>query len=179
MQPLVPSDLYRLVLPGDPACAPDGRIFYVVSRAHEEKDRTESAIWVARPGSPPRRFSAGTHDRSPRVSPDGTRLAFVRRGSRGSNGGAHERIFVAPLDGGEAEPVTPFYDAIAGPAWSPAGDALAYSAVTDLDPKTARIAVDERTRVVVGDVVHQPAESVDPVHGVTPIDRQHPHAAIE
>jgi dipeptidyl aminopeptidase/acylaminoacyl peptidase len=147
MKPLVPSDIYRLVLPGDPACAPDGRVFFVRSHAHEEHDRTESAVWLVRPGGKARRFTSGTHDRAPRVSPGGTHLAFIRRTAHAGNAGQHhEQIFVAPLDGGEAEPVTPFYDAILGPVWSPDGTALAYSAVTPLDAKTARVAVDERTR---------------------------------
>jgi len=144
MKPLVPTDLYVLALPGEPACAPDGRVFYVLSTAHEKSDRTRTSIWSARAGGAPRRFTSGTFDRSPRVSPAGTHLAFVRTSEGGAP--ATQRIFVAPLDGGEAEAVTPEYDAILAPAWSPDGRFLAYSAVAPLDAKTARIAVDERTR---------------------------------
>jgi dipeptidyl aminopeptidase/acylaminoacyl peptidase len=140
MQPLVPADLYHLTLPSEPECAPDGRVFYVLGVADEETDRAQSSIWTARAGAAPRRFTSGLHDRMPRVSPDGSRLAFVRESKEG------KRIFVVPLDGGEAEAVTPHYDAIVGYAWAPDGSRLAYSAVAPLDPKTARIAVDEKTR---------------------------------
>ena len=132
---LVPADLYRLAIPTEPQRAPDGRIFYTLATYHEDGNETRTAIWSVRAG-PAAAFTTGPRDRMPRVSPDGTRLAFV-----GERGGG-KRVFVIPTGGGEAQPVTPAYDAITALAWRGDSAALAFTAVTPLDPATARIALD-------------------------------------
>jgi Tol biopolymer transport system component/predicted Ser/Thr protein kinase len=67
----------------------------------------------------------------PAISPDATRIAFVRTGPTGST-----RIFVAPFgDPGRPTMVTGDGDGLwdhAGPAWSPDGRILCYSAARDL-----------------------------------------------
>ena len=137
--PLVPSDLYRFALPNDPNIAPDGRVFYVLATQDEEKNETRTAIWMAREGATPVRFTSGTKDRSPRVSPDGAMLAFV--GDRGEG----KRVYVVALDGGEARAIVPEYDGIGALAWSPDSRTLAFVATTPLDTATARVAHDEKT----------------------------------
>lgn len=137
--PLVPSDLYRLALPSDPRCARDGRTFYVLATQDEPADETRTAIYAARAGATPERFTSGTADRMPRPSPDGSRLAFV------SDRGDGKRIYVVPLGGGEAQPVSPTYDAIVALTWSDDGTTLAFVATAAHDPASARIALDERS----------------------------------
>lgn len=135
-KPLVPADLYRLAVPADPQYGLDGRVFYPLATYHDEGDETRTAIWSVRAGSPAAPFTTGPRDRMPRVSPDGTQLAFV--GERGEG----KRVYVMPTWGGEARSVTPAYDAIASLSWRPDGAALAFTAVTPLDPATARISLD-------------------------------------
>jgi dipeptidyl aminopeptidase/acylaminoacyl peptidase len=137
--PLVPNDLLLLALPGDPRPPVGRRIFYVLVTQDADADDKLSAIWSVRPGEAPRRFSSGKHDRSPRVSPDETKIAFA--GDRGDG----LRIYVAPLDGGEATALGATYDRIDGLCWSPDSRRLAFSATTPLDPETALIAHDERS----------------------------------
>ena len=137
--PLTPSDLLRIRLPGDPSCAPDGRIFFVLASQNEAEDRAESAIYSIRPGSEPVLFTSGRNDRKPRVSPDGSALAFI------ADRGAGKRIFVVPLGGGEGGPITPAYNEIAALEWSPDSTSLAFVATAEHDPQTAKIALDERT----------------------------------
>jgi dipeptidyl aminopeptidase/acylaminoacyl peptidase len=136
---LVPSDLYRLAMPSDPQCAPDDRVFFVLSTPHEESDAARTSIWCARSDAPAVAFTAGIADRMPRVSPDGAHLAFV--GDRGDG----KKVYVMPLAGGEARALTPSYDAIAAIAWAPGAQRVAYVAVTPHEPATARIALDERS----------------------------------
>jgi dipeptidyl aminopeptidase/acylaminoacyl peptidase len=137
--PLVPSDLFRLQTPSEPQCTADGRVFYVLSTFDEPSDETRTTIWSVRSGSPAFAFSAGTKDRMPRVAPDDTMLAFV--GDRGEG----KKVFVMPLGGGEARPITPAYDAIAALVWAPDARRFAYVAVTPHDPATARIFHDDRS----------------------------------
>ncbi len=137
--PLVPSDLLRLALPGDPQIAPDGRVFFVLSTQDEEKDETRTAIWSVSAGSPAAPFTSGTHDRFPRVSPDGTLLAFF--GERAGE----KRVFVMPLSGGEARAVSPVLDTFGGLAWAPDSRGLAYVAKVELDPASAHVALDEKS----------------------------------
>ncbi len=137
--PLVPNDLYRFTLPSDPNIAPDGRVFYVLATQDEAKNETLTAIWAVRAGAAATRFTSGERDRSPRVSPDGTMLAFI--GDRGDG----KRAYVVSLDGGEARTIVPAYDAIGDVVWSPDSRSLAFVATTPLDAGTARIAHDEKT----------------------------------
>jgi len=137
--PLVPSDLYRLVLASDPQLAPDGRVFYVRATQSEAKNETHTALWAVRAGEAPVRFTSGEKDRSPRVAPDGSQLAFV--GERGDG----KRVYVVALGGGEARALGESYDAIGSVSWSPDSQALAFVATTPLDVPSARIAHDERT----------------------------------
>jgi len=137
--PLVPSDLFRLALPSDPQYAPDGRIFYVLQTNDEASDERRSAIWSVRPGAAALPFTAGTKDRMPRVAPDGKALAFV------ADRGEGNRIYVAPLGGGEARPLGPAFPTLGDLAWSPDSRSLAFVAKAPHDPATARIAYDERS----------------------------------
>ena len=137
-KPLVPSDIHRLVTASDPQCAPGGVVYYTRAWLDPDANEARSAIWRVAPGSEPVQFTAGPKDRTPRVSRDGKRLAFV--GDRGDG----TRLYVLSLEsGGEARSVGPKYDAIGSVAWSPGGEALAYTAKTPLDAASARVAVDE------------------------------------
>lgn len=137
--PLVPADLLRLALPGDPQCAPDGRVFFVLSTQDEASDETRSAIWSVRAGSPATPFTSGLHDRMPRISPDATQLAFIGQRAEATC------VYVMPLGGGEARAVTPDCEALGGLVWAPGSDAVAYVAKTGLDASGARSALDERS----------------------------------
>ena len=137
--PLTPNDLLSIVLASDPQLCPDGRVFYVCATQSEAKNETQTAIWSVRRGGEPARFTSGEKDSAPRVSPDGTHLAFV--GDRG----AGKRVYVVALAGGEARAIGEAYDAIAYLVWSPDSRELAFVATTPLDPASARIAHDEKT----------------------------------
>ena len=119
--------------------ARDGRVFYVLATLDEPADETRTAIYAVRAGETPERFTSGTSDRMPRPAPDGTRLAFV------SERGEGKRVYVASLAGGEAQPVSPAYDAIVALAWSHDARTLAFVATAPHDAAQARIALDERS----------------------------------
>src|SRR4029077_1029428 len=78
---LEPQDLYAIKLAEDPQIAPDGeRIAYVVAEIDRQSYEYHRSIWVGDAAGPaePRRFTSGDNDSSPRWSPDGRSLTFVR-----------------------------------------------------------------------------------------------------
>lgn len=121
-----PEDISKLAIPSDPRLTPDGeRVFFVVSRADIEKDRYERAIWV-HDGAGARPFSAGPSDSLPRVSPDGSKLAFLRVAEEKKVA----QVAVMPIAGGEAKTITDFEYGVEAIEWAPDGSTLAVVAVT-------------------------------------------------
>src|ERR1051325_10459971 len=101
LRPFRADDLYLLRIVADPQLSPDGSaVAYVVSRHDRDADELRSAVWVAAAdaSTPPRQFSAGPKDHSPRWAPDGRSLLFV--GDRGNKA----QLFLASLAGGEPTP---------------------------------------------------------------------------
>src|SRR3954463_3719354 len=75
------TDLFKFVWAADPQISPNGsQVAFVRVNINEEKDRYETQIFVAPAdgSAAPRPLTAGRNDRSPRWSPDGRQLAFVR-----------------------------------------------------------------------------------------------------
>ena len=80
-RPITEKDLFAFVWVADPQISPDGsQVAFVRVTADEKKDAYDTAIWLAKAdgSEPPRAITSGTRDTSPRWSPDGRRLAFVR-----------------------------------------------------------------------------------------------------
>lgn len=138
--PVVPSDLLDIVLLADPQIAPDGSaIYYRRATFERDGDEIRGAIRRLDPDGAERAFTRGTNDRLPRVAPDGGSVAFV-----GDREGA-ARLFVLPLDGGEAIPLGEGYTTIAALAWSPDSTRLAFVASAPHDPASARAYLDEKS----------------------------------
>ena len=61
-------------------------------------------------------------DGSPRISPDGSRLAFIRQAASGDENDEKSQVWVLPLNGGgEAKPITRFEHGASRAEWSPDG----------------------------------------------------------
>ncbi|GAA3407326.1 S9 family peptidase [Paenibacillus hodogayensis] len=119
-RPITAEDLYRLAWVGDAAPSPDAAsIAYVSRTVNEDRSGYRSQIHVVRAdGSADRTFTAGEQDSSPSWSPDGKRIAFIRkRGDR-------QQVWAVPADGGEAFALTPDDIEVGSFAWSPDGERL-------------------------------------------------------
>ena len=102
----------------------------------------EGAVYVSDPaGTPGRKLTDGPADTDPAPSPDGSRLAFVRKGSRAAGGG---ELWVMDLSNDSApagaprrlvdprelvpnfEGDDPARSTVRSPRWAPAGDRIAF-----------------------------------------------------
>jgi dipeptidyl aminopeptidase/acylaminoacyl peptidase/CubicO group peptidase (beta-lactamase class C family) len=133
-QSLVLEDLARIVVPTDTAISPDGRrVVFVRSEFIDELPVT--SLWSVAEGVEPRRLTNGPADLAPRISPDGSRVAFLRAVD------GIPQLHLMPLDGGEPEALTRSADCALGAGaaeWSPEGDRIAFSAPVDRASSTER-----------------------------------------
>ena len=113
--------LYRFATVSDPVVHPDGaRVAFVVTRIDLDGDRYERSIWLW-DGDQAVQFTFGGADTRPRWSPDGSRLAFLRKGT---GSGAKPQVTVLPAEGGEASAVTDFALGVNEFEWSPSGESM-------------------------------------------------------
>lgn len=133
-----PDDLTGYRVPSDPRLHPDGvEVAFVVTRADFDDDRYVRRIWLW-DGAEARPLTAGPDDTSPRWSPDGTRLAFLRRGP---DEGDRPQVAVLPVAGGEAETITEFPLGVTELEWTPDGRLVVAAAEwlhPDLDDEERR-----------------------------------------
>ncbi|PFG20522.1 alpha/beta hydrolase family protein [Serinibacter salmoneus] len=122
-----PEDLDLLRTVGHPSLDPSGAWAVVaVTRSDLESDSYRSRLWrvpltAQAPWQP---LTSGTRDSSPVVSPDGSRIAFLR-----ATGSAPPQLAIMSADGGEAEVLTDHLLGVSGtPVFSPDSTRIAYVA---------------------------------------------------
>ena len=126
------KDLFAFVWVADPQISPDGsRVAFVRVAVDEKKDQYDTAIWlVPTDGSePPRAFTSGQRDNSPRWSPDGRHLVFTRVTDKDGRP-QPPQLYVITLGGGEPRAITDLPKGAANPVWSPDGKTIAFSSST-------------------------------------------------
>jgi dipeptidyl aminopeptidase/acylaminoacyl peptidase len=112
-----------------PAISPDGsRVAVVVSRIVWNDDKYARELDLIDVATHARRtLTYGREGLSdPAFSPDGTKLAFIA--DAGSGDDAKGQVWVMPLDGGDARPVTSAPEGVEQFTWRPDGGAFAYAA---------------------------------------------------
>jgi dipeptidyl aminopeptidase/acylaminoacyl peptidase len=128
-------DLYSFQWIANPQISPDGaKVVYTLVKTTPKHDNYETSLWIIpSAGGPARQITSSTRDSLPRWSPDGKTVAFVR--STEKDGG---QIYLLPMDGGEARPLTQMPKGAGEPLWSPDGHSIAFSSTTltkDFDAK--------------------------------------------
>ncbi len=131
-RPITETDLYAFKWPADPRISPDGaEILYTQVTVTNKHDSYQTAIWmVPANGGPARQITAGPRDTSPRWSPDGKRIAFVRSAEKDGKPEPGQ-IFIMEMSGGEAKALTDMPKGAGTPVWSPGGRAIAFLSTTE------------------------------------------------
>ncbi len=131
-RPIAETDLYKFTWIADPQISPDGRaVAFVRVTVNEKENRYETSLFAVSTSRPdaPRRLTSNIRDTSPRWSPDGKHLAFIR--SIEKDGQALPgQIYLLPVDGGEARPLTDLPRGASGPEWAPDGKTIAFTSTT-------------------------------------------------
>jgi len=120
------EDLYRLEYITDSRLSPDGRtVVFCQWRVDQKKQKKYSNLWIVPTGrGAPRQFTYGNQvDSQPKWSPDGRRIAFLSNRA----GEKQPQIYVIPIDGGEARPLTDLKGDFGSLEWSPDGKQLVCS----------------------------------------------------
>ena len=140
--------VYELKTISDPVISPDGqRVVYALSWVEGRGGSAEarSRLMLAGPeGGAGREFTQGNADGSPRFSPDGAKLAFLRA----SKPGGPRQVWVMNADGGEARQLTNAAKGVQDFAWSPDGSRIVYCADTEPAAGAAAGSQTEGPRVV-------------------------------
>jgi len=130
-RPITADDLYAFRWAADPQISADGtRVVFTQVSVNAKHDGYDTALWlVPTAGGPPRALTAGPRDSSPRWSPDGTRLAFLRSVEKDGKP-QPAQIWILPMEGGEARQLTTLAKGASAPVWSPDGARIAFSSTT-------------------------------------------------
>lgn len=117
------SDLPLLHSVSRPTLAPDASCAVVaVTRPNLDADAYVGQLWrVPLDGGEPTRLTRGFRDTSPRFSPDGTLLAFLRADAK-----TPPQLHVVAASGGEPVPVTEQKLGVSEFRWSPNGTRIAF-----------------------------------------------------
>ena len=132
------KDIFQFNWIGDPQISPDGsRVAFVKVTVNEKKDGYDTSIWsVPTNGSEsPRRMTDGSRDSSPRWSPDGKWLVFVRTSEAPAMPGpaakpASPQLYMLPMSGGESWKFTDLPRGAGSPVWSPDSKWIAFTSET-------------------------------------------------
>lgn len=140
------EDLWKIPRVGPPVPSPDGgRVAVVVTTCDMAENKGRGRIWlVSSHGGDAVPLTSSVLDAAePAFSPDGSRLAFVRKE------GERKQLFVMPLGGGEPERVTDMPLGVFDPTWLPDGSGIVFGAMLvkgHLTPAATKAEVERREK---------------------------------
>jgi dipeptidyl aminopeptidase/acylaminoacyl peptidase len=129
------KDLWDLVWIGDTQVSPDGaRVAFVRVTVNEKKEGYNTSIWsVPVAGDEaPRQLTKGDHDTTPRWSPDGKFLLFLRSTEKDGKP-EPPQLAMLPMAGGDSFVFTDLPRGAGSPVWAPDGKNIAFTSDTNTE----------------------------------------------
>ena len=129
------KDLFKFTWIADAQISPDGAtVAFVRVTVNEKENRYEASLFAvpASGGEAPRRLTSGIRDTTPRWSPDGQRLAFVRAVEKDGKT-QPTQVHLLDMAGGDARAITDLASGASNPVWSPDGKTIAFNSSTGVD----------------------------------------------
>ena len=125
-RPITPEDLWNMDRVGAPEVVPDGTFAVVPVTTYdvEENEGKARLYRIAGDGTVSPLTSPDEDATAPAISPDGTRVAFLRKHGDDDK----LQVHVMRLDGGEAQRITDMPLGADQPRWTPDGDGLIFPA---------------------------------------------------
>ncbi|MFL6539124.1 MAG: S9 family peptidase, partial [Chthoniobacterales bacterium] len=146
---------------------------------NEKKEGYDTSLWSVSTadGEEPHRLTSGNHDTTPRWSPDGKFVTFIRATEKDGKPEPGQ-LCMLPMGGGEAWQFTSLPKGAGNPVWSPDGKAIAFTSTSNPEDlaKAEKKKRDEEAKRGAGDGASpspSPAPSAKPderesdVHVVT------------
>src|SRR6266568_1543249 len=127
--------LWEFVWIGDPQVSPDGfRVAFVCVTVNEKKEGYNTSIWSVPTagGEDPHQLTKGDHDSTPRWSPDGKYLLFLRATEKDGKP-EPQQLSILPMAGGDSFSFTDLPKSTGNPVWSPDGKSIAFTSDTNAD----------------------------------------------
>ncbi|HEY5768176.1 MAG TPA: S9 family peptidase, partial [Candidatus Udaeobacter sp.] len=128
-RPITEKDLWDFVWIGDPQVSPDAaRVAFVRVTVNEKKEGYNSSIWSVpvAGGEAPRQLTKGDHDTTPRWSPDGKFLLFLRATEKDGKP-EPPQLAMLPMAGGDSFIFTDLRRGAGSPVWAPDGKNIAFA----------------------------------------------------
>src|SRR5213596_3073616 len=129
------KDLWDFVWIGDTHVSPDGsRIAFVRVTVNEKKEGYNTSIWSVpvTAGDAPRQLTKGDHDSTPRWSPDGKFLAFLRSTEKDGKP-EPPQLAMLSMAGGDSFVFTDLPKGAGSPVWAPDGKNIAFTSDTNAE----------------------------------------------
>jgi dipeptidyl aminopeptidase/acylaminoacyl peptidase len=156
-RPITDKDLFEFVWIGDMQMSPTGsKVAFVQTTVAADHSGYETSLYVldtANAGATPVRLTMGTHDSSPRWSPDGTHLAFLRAVEKEGKAAPPQLYMMAAEPRSSAIRLTELPKGASGPQWSPDGTVLTVLSGTPQDTAKAKLDAAKKSRAT-GDEAH-------------------------